>query len=225
MEENKELRQEIGEERPELQGSFNEQKKKKRTKQARRLFASSVALIITTVIVFTAQTVAFFTDGTMSEENRIMSGTLNVKVVETTVTEEGTEPVPYPDQPIKIMPSTTVSKIVAIQNTGTLPMWVCVKVDKTVTSNETGDQLAVDTGLFRCDFNTSEWTEKDGLWYYNTPLEAGDTTEPLFTEVAFASEMSNAYQSSTIQFLVTANAVQSNLNGTSAQDAVWSENG
>lgn len=225
MEENKELRCESNGEGVELQESIESKMKKKRTKQARRLFASSVALIITTVIIFTAQTVAFFNDSTESGKNQIRSGFLSVKVVESTIPEGEDTAVPYPEAPIKIMPSVEVSKIVTIQNTGDLNAWISVRVDKTVASMETGELLPVDTGLFDCDFNTVDWTQKGDYWYYNKPLKAGETTKPLFTTVTFASEMDNAYANSTITFLVTANAVQSDLNGSSAQDAGWTENG
>ena len=66
---------------------------------------------------------------------------------------------------------------------------------------------------------------KDGYWYYNIPLKAGEITKPLFRTITFASEMDNTYQNSVITFQITANAVQKNSNGDSALDAVWTEDG
>lgn len=218
MEENNELRRDDGEV---LQSSLDAKMKKMRAKKAKQMFASTVALIITTVIIFAAQTVAFFSDDVTSGANQIRSGNLGVKVVEATIPAGATDPIPYPAEPIRIMPSVTQSKIVTVESTGSLNAWVRVKVEKTVTSTVNGQQLAVDTSLFSCDFNTKDWTQNGEYWYYNTPLKAGETTAPLFQNVTFASEMDNTYASSTITFFVIANAVQSEGNGSSALDAAW----
>ena len=199
--------------------------KNNRIKQMRRMIASSIALIITTVIIFSVQTVAYFTDGSESNLNIINSGKLTVKVVESTLSSENDSLISYPEAPINIMPTTKVSKIVTVYNTGNIEAWVRIKVDKTVTSVESGNEMDVDTDMFSCDYNTEYWTFKDGYWYYNIPLKAGEITKPLFRTITFASEMDNTYQNSVITFQITANAVQKNSNGDSALDAVWTEDG
>ena len=200
--------------------------KKKRIKQTRRMIASSIALIITTVIIFSVQTVAYFTDGADSQRNILQTGIMNVKLVESTVADESDELMSYPETPIKVMPSVRVSKIVTAYNTGNVDAWVRVKVEKTVKSLESGELMDVDADLFICDFNTDEWTlGDDGYWYYNATLKAGEITKPLFRSITFASEMDNSYANSTIMFEITVNAVQKNSNGTSPMEAVWPEEG
>lgn len=81
-----------------------------------------------------------------------------------------------------------------------------------------------DLSLVALDINTEYWTERDGFYYYNTALEPGKTTEPLFTEVAFDESMSNLYQDSRAVITVNAYATQTANNGTSAADAKgWPE--
>ena len=197
--------------------------KKKRIKQTRRMIASSIALIITTVIIFSMQTVAYFTDGADAEMNILKTGFLDVKIVESTLADESNVTMSYPQTPINIMPSSRVSKIVTVYNMGNIDAWIRVKIDKTVTSMDSGEALNVDTELFICDYNTDDWTYADGYWYYNAPLEAGEITTPLFRTVTFAAEMDNRYASSTVTFAITSEAVQKNSNGASALEAFWSE--
>ena len=197
--------------------------KKKKIRQTRRMIASSLALIITTVIIFSVQTVAYFTDGANAEMNLIKTGFLDIKVVESTLADESNATMSYPETPINIMPSSRVSKIVTVYNMGNIDAWIRVKIDKTVTSMDSGEALNVDTDLFICDYNTDDWTYSDGYWYYNTPLEAGEITTPLFRNVTFAAEMDNRYANSTITFAITFEAVQKNSNGASALEAFWSE--
>ena len=70
------------------------------------------------------------------------------------------------------------------------------------------------------NFDTEKWTEgEDGYWYYNKALESGETTAPLFDTVEFALKMGNEYQESTCVIDVTAQAVQTANNGSSALEA------
>ena len=75
------------------------------------------------------------------------------------------------------------------------------------------------------DFNDTDWTYSDseGYYYYNRPLEPGKTTEPLFTTVTFDPLMGNEYQNASAHVKVIAYAVQSANNGDSPQAAKgWS---
>ena len=80
--------------------------------------------------------------------------------------------------------------------------------------------------LVALDLNTTEWTEKDGFYYYNAALRPGETTAPLFTCVTFDAGMGNEYQNATATVHVAAEAVQTANNGVTALEALgWPTQG
>ena len=68
-------------------------------------------------------------------------------------------------------------------------------------------------------YNTADWTEKDGYYYYNKVLKPGEVTAPVCTAVSFHADMSNAYQNATATIDIFAQATQSANNGNTATDA------
>ena len=111
-----------------------------------------------------------------------------------------------------------MSKIVEVKNIGGQTAYIRVAVDKEIRL-AAGVEGTPDTGLIAYDLNTEYWTDKDGWYYYNAPLNAGDTTEPLFTTVTFEKSMSNLYQNSSAVIRVTAQATQTAHNGDTAMEA------
>ena len=178
------------------------------------------ALIVVCLSIVAYGTTAYFTYEETAT-NVVTAGNVRIELIELTVTESGgTEPFAGP---YDIIPGGRVSKIVQVKNTGFASAWVRISVDKTV---ELADALAntADTSLIEYKINDSYWTERDGYYYYNTALEAGKTTEPLFTEVSFSPDMGNAYQNSRAIIEVTAYATQTVHNGDSVFDAAgWPE--
>lgn len=61
--------------------------------------------------------------------------------------------------------------------------------------------------------NTTDWTKKDGYYYYSKPLKPGEVTAPIFTAVTFKADMGNEYQNATATVDVSAQAVQTANNG------------
>ena len=161
-------------------------------------------------------TVAYFTHEDTAT-NVITAGDIQIALQEWTVPEEGGEPVPFEDV-IDVLPGAEVSKIVEVKNIGGQTAYIRVAVDKEIRL-AAGVEGTPDTGLIACDLNTEYWTEKDGWYYYNAPLNAGDTTEPLFTTVTFEKNMSNLYQNSSAVIRVTAQASQTAHNGDTAIEA------
>ena len=150
-------------------------------------------------------TVAYFTHEDTAT-NVITAGDIQIALQEWTVPEEGGEPVPFEDV-IDVLPGAEVSKIVEVKNIGGQTAYIRVAVDK---------EIRLAAGV---EGNTEYWTEKDGWYYYNAPLNAGDTTEPLFTTVTFEKSMSNLYQNSSAVIRVTAQATQTAHNGDAAIEA------
>lgn len=115
-----------------------------------------------------------------------------------------------------VMPNTTVTKIAEVKNTGASDAWVRVKVEKNIKLQGEGTP---DTALVELTLNTTDWTEKDGYYYYKEALKPGEVTAPIFTAVTFKPDMGNEYQNATATVDVVAQAVQTANNGETVTDA------
>lgn len=182
---------------------------------------ASLIICLTTVAT---GTLAYFTAEDQAH-NVITSGKVNIDLIETTINEDGTES-PFEDL-IGIMPGTSVSKVVRVTNTGDASAYIRIAVDKDILLASGVDE-DVYLDLISINYNigsdADEWTFKEGYYYYNSPLDAGDTTKPLFTEVTFDKTMGNKYQEATTEIDVKAYATQSANNGRSALEAKgWPE--
>ena len=177
----------------------------------RKLLIVSVLAIL--VAVTAAGTLAYFTD-TGTAHNVITTG--NVKIELKEWADEACEQ-PFQDK-TGVMPGTKVTKIVKVENTGTGAAFVRLYVEKNVYG---ADQKPMKSDPVSLDFDNRNWTysESEGCYYYNRPLEPGKTTEPLFTTVTFDPLMGNEYQNATAHVKVIAYAVQSANNGDSPQAA------
>lgn len=175
------------------------------------------ALIAVCLSLAAYGTAAYFT-AVGAAENTITAGNINIALLETTVPEGSGDPVPFEDLS-GVMPGDNASKIVQVKNTGSHPAYIRIHLDTTIRL-EDGAEGEPDATLIRMNINTKAWTEKDGYYYYNSALQAGETTEPLFTKVSFSSQMNNLYQNSQAVITARAAAVQSENNGATALEAV-----
>lgn len=186
---------------------------------------ATLLFVLVTIVLFSAQTYAYFTSNNSSDQNQIVSGQLDIELIEMKETANGETAY---INPVEIMPATNVSKIVKVENAGDLPVYVRIKIEKSINKPE--NSLPDDwEDLISCDFdlddaNTVEmeglWSYQDGYYYYNLPLEAGSATVPLFETVAFSADMGNEFANSTISFTVKCEATQANGNGSSPIEAV-----
>ena len=177
----------------------------------RKLLIVSVLAIL--VAVTAAGTLAYFTD-TGTAHNVITTGNVEIELNEWA--DEACEQ-PFQDK-TGVMPGTKVTKIVAVENTGTGAAFVRLYVEKNVYG---ADQKPMKSDPVSLDFDNRNWTysESEGYYYYNRALEPGDTTEPLFTTVTFDPLMGNEYQNSAAKIDVSAEAVQTAHNGETPLDA------
>ena len=176
-----------------------------------------VALIVLCLALLSVGTAAYFTVQDTAY-NVISTATLDMVLEEKTTNgmPEGTPLDQLPDfeDAFGVMPGEEVSKIVYVRNSGTADFYTRVKFDLAITKD--GQEL--DAGVVSLDISP-EWTEKDGWYYYNGVVAAGENTVPLFTTVTFDTQMDNPYQNAETTILVKAQAVQSRNNGTSALTA------
>ena len=201
----------------------------------KKLLALAVLMICASLV--SLGTLAYF-NAEDTAHNVISSGSVNIELVEKTKGDDG-KLVDFPkDGILGVMPGTAVSKIVTVKNTGESAAYIRVWVNTAIS--EPGDPITnpliknlpltievegETVELIEINYNTEKWTQgEDGYWYYNRAVKTGETTEPLFTTVEFHKLMGNAYQNSVTRVDVSAQAVQSANNGTSAMDAAgWPE--
>lgn len=173
-----------------------------------------LSLVVALLSMASAGTYAYYT-ATETAENVITAGSLTFELLETTA--DGS---PYPSEPMTILPGDVVSKVVTVKNTGTHPMYLRVQLIPGVNDSALSAENCI-----RLNINEDDWTHSGGYYYYNTALAAGQTTEPLFTEVTFVGEeVTNAYLGKLFSLDVRAFAVQSEHNSASPMEAAgWPE--
>lgn len=180
------------------------------------------ALIIGVLSILSLGTMAYFTSEDTAT-NVVTAGNVKISLNEKALSEDGQTLVPFKNGQIDILPGSEVSKIVSVRNTGNQSAFIRIKLTENIilSENNIGEP---DISLLTCDINLKDWTEKDGWYYYNTPLPAGKETSPIITKVKFADCMSNLYQNSKAEIKIDAEATQTANNADSALEAVgWPE--
>ena len=181
----------------------------------KKLIAGAVVAICLSLLAYS--TSAYFTTE-KTATNVITSGNIDIQLQETAM-QNGEEVLfeQYQEK-INVMPSQTVSKIVRVKNNGANAAYVRISISKSIELAK-DVQGEPDVSLLELDFDSENWTAKGGYYYYNTPLEPGDTTEALFNSVTFSPSMGNMYQNSTAIIEVKAQATQVKNNGASVFEA------
>lgn len=183
-----------------------------------------LAAVLICLSLMTGGTLAYFT-AEDTARNVITTGGVQVTVVEQQLVNG--QLMPYPDGPVCVMPGARVSKIVSVRNAQE-DAWVRMNYEIIVYDAQ-GERMQIPQEtlktVIRIDHDETNWTLVGDWWYYNSALEEGQITEPLFQSVDFSGpDMGNEYQNATVEILVTAQAVQLANNGsTPAQAAGWPE--
>lgn len=168
-----------------------------------------IALIVCIVAILACGTIAYFTDEE-TQYNVITTPGFSMEL-----REETDGGLPFPEEGISgVMPGDNVTKKVYVENTGDADFYVRIAVEKQFTPD------TLDVKYISLDINNTDWTEKDGYYYYNKAVKPGKTTTPLFTKVSFAKEMPNEYQECKAEVIVSGQCVQSKNNGSSVFDAI-----
>ena len=181
----------------------------------KKILAGALIMICLSMIAY--GTTAYFTYEDTAT-NVITFGNIMIELQEWAISSETGEKVPFENSVLDVLPGREVSKIVQVANVGAEPAWIRISVDKSIVLAE-GVTGEVDLSLVDYDLNTEYWTEQDGYFYYNSALEAGETTQPLFTKVIFAKNMSNQYQYSKAILKIDAQATQVANNGATVFEA------
>lgn len=182
----------------------------------KKVAAGAVLAICLSILIYT--TIAYFNTADTAR-NVITSGNIKIQLQETALVDDSEIPFEESQDVYNVMPGQEVSKIVRVENTGDNPAYIRISVDKAIQLAE-GTQGDPDTDLISIDYDSRNWTPgNDGYYYYNKPLAAGATTEPLFRNVIFDPTMGNMYQDSKAVIKVSAQATQVKNNGATVFDA------
>lgn len=186
----------------------------------KKILALAVITMLTSIIA--SGTLAYYTAEERAH-NVITSGGVGIELVEKTKDANGAE-VDFPKEGISsVMPGTSVSKIVKVQNDGASEAWIRVQIEASLKDVD-GSDLPLTFGendTRAMDYEIlDEWIDgEDGYYYYKKPVAAGEYTDILFEEVKFDAAMGNEYQNSTANIIISAQAVQTANNGNSVMEA------
>lgn len=166
------------------------------------LVFGSVAVLV--VALFAAGTLAYLT-AQESATNVLTTGSIDIQLNDSIPGGSQTETGWSIEN---VMPGTEVEKIVSVTNTDTEPVWVRVILN--ISAKDADGKSLPSENILNITAGDG-WTKgEDGAYYYNTALDAAQTTSSLFAQnvVEIDPLLDNAYQNAVITIDVTAQAVQ-----------------
>ena len=168
----------------------------------------AIAYIAIAFTFLTQSTLAYYaTVGRAT--NVVTSGNIQFIIHETT--DQGTT---FPQDGVYIVPGDIVSKKVSVENVCEHPFYLRVKLVYGVDSQELSAE-----DCFKLDINEGNWQYVDGWYYYKGVVEAGATTQNVFSKVEIVgNKVDNAYLGKTLTLSVVAHAVQSENNPVDGTD-------
>ena len=183
-------------------------------KRFRNSLILSVLFLFVIAAIFSAQTYAYFWDTRVSSSQTIAPGNLDIELLEI---EDINSSQTMAASPVKFIPGLNISKTVKVKNTGSLSVYLRVKIEKTVINYE-NDLPEGWEELITCDFKIDDestpdiienlWIYRDGYYYYHGEVAPQSTTASLFDVIHFSPVMGNEFTNSTIELKITCQAIQ-----------------
>ena len=178
----------------------------------RKLVLTSAVVLILALLA--AGTFAYFSKDARAT-NVITTGTISI-VLNDEIKDTGAKPDGTGWKLEGVMPGQAVDKIVRVDNTGTSPAWLRVKLGISVTmaagKNDTWNGQNVVTFTPNMNTETGEgwFLAEDGYYYYSKPVAANASTLKFFAEdsLMLNPQLPNDYQGCTVTVAVQAQAVQ-----------------
>ena len=185
-----------------------------------KLLLISLALLVVATIGGTS---AFFVTSDRAH-NVITTDGVSIDLFENT-NQVGVDGRPIPFTNINnAMPGDTFSKIPQVKNTDHGDVWVRILVKNSV-KNADGAVVPAPNDAITANYNAHNWLNGgDGYYYYYRALKAGETTEPLFTEVSLSKNLATTFADASFNIELTAQGVQVANNGNNVYEAEgWPE--
>ena len=208
---------------------MEQNKRSKTTEKSLKKFRNSIIasflFFVIAIAIFSAQTYAYFWDTRMSSSNTIIPGNVDIEILEVN---ESNEPQNAVLSPISYMPGSKIEKSVKVKNTGSLSVYVRIKIEKKVLNEENNLPDGWEE-LITCDFNLDDdstpdiienpWIYRDGYYYYHIEVDPQSITASLFDAVLFSETMGNEFANQKIEFKIICQTVQANGNSDNPLDA------
>lgn len=130
--------------------------------------------------------------------------------------------------PSKILPGTKISQTVTVSNIGQGSAWIRVKMDTAFQDTQGSLLTREDLSVILCTPGSGWIDGGDDYYYYEVPVQVGETTPNLIGELMVSTQMGNGYMCSSCQLTFIAQAVQAADNpipngGTVADVQGWPE--
>ena len=182
--------------------------------KTRRLCIACAAALIA---VLAALQAVSFSVRSVDANNRLSFGDVGIQAVETMRGPSGEE-VAVPDEPVAVGIEGEHSRIVRVRNTSSHPVFVRVSLHMQGTDEHGAASNADDLASYT--IGDPAWSYRDGWYYYDAVLGAGETSAPVITGLSIdADGAQERYRGGTLDFTVDAVAVQSENNGPSVFEA------
>lgn len=180
----------------------------------KRLIILSICILCT---IFIAGSIAFLTRQ-IQIDNIITFGSIEMKLIETTLNENNEEIPVENGSFLNISNMPNISRIVKVQNPGKQPIYVRVSL-KIVGIDGNGNEFNVEQ-FVTYDANNVDWIYKDGWYYYKKELNSNETTENLITQIHFdLDRILMNYSNPKFELKINAKAVQFKNNADNVLDA------
>ena len=185
----------------------------KSIKKLRNSLIGSFLFLVVIVAIFAAQTYAYFWD-TAKSTNQITSGYMNIEFLAVQNDAESE----LNTASIRFVPGTRFNKGFKVVNTGNVPVYIRVKVEKNIIENENNLPDGWEE-LIICNINPEDssaaeqsWIYRDGYYYYNSRVNAQDVTSLLFDEIYFSESIGNELANTNLELKLICQSVQVNGN-------------
>lgn len=147
--------------------------------------------------------------------NVISSGEITVDLLN--IRKDGTN---MPEIITCILPGDTIDNVVKAKNTCDYDEYIRISLDKIIY--ETAEEnVVLDSSKGHFLFNEEDWTYKDGYYYYNEVLKAGDISPALYDGIYLDESIDNTYKLAVMDVEISVEAVQSVNNGDALTAEGW----
>lgn len=141
-------------------------------------------------------------------ENYIDFGGVSLKIIQTSLNEQGQEEIFDSKEPANIATQAVQSRIIRVKNTGSHALYVRVQPQFEGIDHH-GKPIDIKT-FTEYEINTADWIYKDGWCYYLHILEPGKVSEILLDELVFdVNQITSKHPGSTFDINFYVQGVQS----------------
>ena len=170
------------------------------------VFLLVIIALIAMLLCLPGTLAAFLAD--TKAQNHIDFGGVNLKIIQTSLNEQGQEEVFDSKEATNIATKAVQSRIIRVKNTGSNPLYVRIQPQSKGIDSQ-GKPIDI-LAFTEYEINTADWIYKDGWYYYLHILEPDKVSELLLDELIFdVNQITSKYPGSTFNIDFYVQGVQS----------------